>query len=61
MPTRYMVNGEYLMHMHITLTTFTRFAQNSAVLSMLVLYGSTIYIYISLLENLCETYQDSCY
>ena len=31
------------MHAHIMLTTFTRFTQNSTVVSMLALYGSTMY------------------
>ena len=39
---RYVKNGEYPSH--ITLTTFTRFAQNSTIVSVLALYGSTMHI-----------------
>ena len=39
---RYVKNGEYPSH--ITLTTFTQFAQNSTVVSMLALYGSTMHV-----------------
>ena len=35
----YVKNGE-----HITLTTFTQFAQTSTVVSMLALYGSIIHV-----------------
>ena len=37
---RYMKNGEHPSR--ITLTTFTRSAQNSTVVSVLALYGSTM-------------------
>ena len=35
--------GIPVLHVHITLTIFIRFAQNSTVGSILALYGSTIY------------------
>ena len=38
----YVKNGEYPSH--ITLTTSTRFAQNSTIVSVLALYGSTMHI-----------------
>ena len=39
---RYMKNEEYPSH--ITLMTFTQFVQNSSVVSMLALYGSTMHV-----------------
>ena len=36
--------GISVMHTHITLTTFTRFAQKSIVGTMLALYGSTMHL-----------------
>ena len=38
----YVKNGEYLLR--ITLTTFTRFVQNSTVWCMLALYGPTMHV-----------------
>ena len=40
-------NGEYrIARAHITLTTFTQFAQNSIVVSILALYGSIMHVAI---------------
>ena len=44
MPTRYVKKGISIMHTHTTLTTLTRFAQNSTVGCMLALYGPTMHV-----------------